>query len=78
MAQAVDELELGVAFGGGGGGEALVVHAQGEAHGTQQSGDGARGDRQVECGGQIVREVAGGAAGPAQVRAGVAGGVVAE
>ena len=78
LAQAVDELELGVAFGWGAGGDALAVHAQGEAHGAQQSGDGARGDRQVEFCAQVVGEVAGGATGPAQTGAGVAGGVVAE
>ena len=77
-AQAVDELELVVAFGGGGGRDALVVHAQGVAQGAQEPGDGAWADRQLEDVGEVGGEVAGGATGPAQVGAGVAGGVVAE
>lgn len=47
-AQVVDELELVVAFGGRGGGDALVVHAQGVAQGAQEAGDGARGNRQFK------------------------------
>ena len=77
-AQAVDELELVVAFGGRGGREALVVHPQGVAQVAQQAGDGARGHRQVDDIGEVGGEVAGGATGPAQFGTGVASGVVAE
>ena len=73
-----DELELVVAFGGRAGRDALVVHAQRVAQGAQQPGDGAGRDRQAEHVGQVSGEVAGGAPGPAQVRTGVASGVVAE
>ena len=77
-AQAVDELELVVAFGGRGGRDALVVHAQGVAQGAQEAGDGARRNRQCEDIREVGGEVAGGGTGPAQVGTGVAGGVMAE
>ncbi len=77
-AQAGDNLELGVAFGAGGGRQALGVDPQRVAHGAQQSRDGARGDLPVRFCRQVVREVAGGATDPAQVGAGVARRFVAE
>ncbi len=55
-----------------------MVHPQGVAQVAQQAGDGTRGCRQLDDIGEVSGEVAGGATDPAQVRAGVASGVVAK
>lgn len=72
-----DQLELGVAVGGGDGGNALVVHAQGEAVGPQQAGHSAVAEREAELG-EGLSQSCGGATDPAQAATGVAGGVVLE